>query len=63
MRKPVTVEQLLRTIEAFNKAHELHLQHKNAPIPPFLDNLSVAATDAALALQPIVKVELAAQKI
>lgn len=59
--KPATVEQLLRTVEAFNEAHRLHLQHGPAYAKlstPLLDNLSIAATDAALSLQPFVKVEV-----
>ena len=58
---PATIAELIAVVNAFNEAHKLHLQH--GPIyakvsTPFLDNLSVAATDAALALQPLVRVDV-----
>ena len=59
--KPPTIAQLLQTIEAYNKAHELDLRHgvNAAPVKnPLLENLYFAASDAAEALRPLMKVEL-----
>ena len=60
MKSP-TIAQLLQTIDAYNKAHELDLRHppgeKRGP-NPLLENLYFAAENAAIALRPLVKVEL-----
>ncbi len=58
--KPATVTELLATVDAFNKAHELDLRdvRSRGKANPFLENLYEAATNAAKSLQPLVKVEI-----
>jgi len=59
--KTPTVAQLLQTIEAYNKAHELDLKHpenERVAANPLLENLYQAASSAAAALKPMVQVEI-----
>ena len=60
MKSP-TISQLLQTIDAYNKAHELHLKYPpevRTQANPLLQNLYAAAAEAAEALRPLLKVEL-----
>ena len=66
--KPATVAELLAVIAECNKAHDFALKIgalkpgltvKN----PFLDALYVAATNAAVSLAPLMKVEVATKPI
>ena len=68
-----TIAELQKTIELFQKAHELHMKDASlrgplpegevAPPNPLFDSLYLAAGNAAAALAPLMKVELVTKPI